>query len=101
VKTEPIRFFNREFQHGIDNCDWGSHLKREQMFITPELKKWVCVTPVQFKNEVEKFMEAIKFTSKAMNFLISPPLMIFLENNRTQTYANSIKQVVYLIFICS
>uniref|UniRef100_A0A1B6KR98 Piwi domain-containing protein n=1 Tax=Graphocephala atropunctata TaxID=36148 RepID=A0A1B6KR98_9HEMI len=79
-----------------EECDWTRHLRSNPMFVMPQggLDRWVIIFPNKVGRDAESFVSTLIQAGKGMRFYISQPEYVDLRDDRTQSYVESLDQVI-------
>lgn len=77
-----------------DRVDWQAGFRKNSMFSSVPLTRWVFIYPTKTADASEKFLKAMMDVANGMKYEIKSPKMIPLTSDRASDYVASIKEVI-------
>ena len=74
-------------------CDWGRNLNND--ILTPvKIENWLLVTTERDHSKAKGFTDSFLEVSSRMGMRVRPPRLVVLQNDRTDTYVNRIRDEI-------
>lgn len=77
-----------------DRVDWTSRLKAGPMFKSIPLKRWAIVYPKRNEQESEEFVRCLIDVGRGMQYEMSNPKRVLLDDDRTDTYVKKLQELI-------
>ncbi|XP_069194478.1 piwi-like protein Ago3 isoform X2 [Procambarus clarkii] len=93
LPPETIYFANNTVP-GLDIADWGRDACREKVIVPVDVKPrcWLMLFCAKDQQRAHKFGDMLKQVTRNMGIHVGEPQMVYLPNDETQSYVNSLKQ---------
>jgi aubergine-like protein len=94
LEPEKILFGNgRQENPDLKTADWTPALRNAAQYASEELTKWVLMRPVKAAGDTARFLDMMYEVSRGLQFTISPPKIIELNDDRTGTYVTELQKI--------
>lgn len=74
-----------------DRVDWTNALKSNAMYTSMKLERWLVLVPRNCRREIDEFLKLMEEVSNGLQFEMSKPKIIELENDRNNSYTSEIQ----------
>lgn len=94
LQKQVVVFGNNQTEILNDNADWTGALARRRMFKAMQLDNWFYVYPQQSRQPSERFLRMLMDVARGLGMHVEEPQHIILNDNRLQSYTNSLEGVL-------
>lgn len=94
LNQEKMIFGRDQTLQNDDRVDWQAGFRKNSMFHSVPLARWVFMYPPKTDDASEKFLKAMMDVARGMSYEIKSPKMIALTSDRASAYIDSIKEVI-------
>lgn len=96
---------NKTFGVG-PNADFGKYCTNNELMCVVALTNWVLIHTKNDQKAAGAFVDCMMRNSRPMGIIVNKPNIIVLENDRTETYAQTLRQALkvdtqIVVCICS
>lgn len=92
IEPEKIFLSRSSFQTN-PQCDWTRNLGND-VLVAVKIDSWILVCTERERSKAQEFSKCFAEVSRSMGIQSNPPKMIFLPNDRTDTYVNKIRDEI-------
>jgi len=92
-KPEVINFGESTCPTG-PQCDWGRNIDNSIKTPVTHIHTWIVVVCERDRNRAQDFVQTWIEVGYRMGMIIKPPRLITLNNDRTDTFVNCIREEI-------
>lgn len=92
LKQETMLFGNNQSSVNDNRVDWTVAWRKNSMYLSVPLKRWVVMYPKRCVNESQSFLELMKTAASGMSYEMAAPMIVELPDDRIPTYINAIDE---------
>lgn len=76
-----------------DRADWTNEFRSQAMYSSKDgLQRWYLICTNRMSNQAREFVNQMKTAARGMQFPLSDPRCVELENDRQNTYVEALNQ---------
>lgn len=93
LNEERVTFANKSFGVG-PNADFGEHSTKNELIMVIPLTNWLVIYTKNDQKAARAFIELMERNSRPMGLSVGRPKIIALDNDRNETYAQTLRQAL-------
>ncbi|XP_049876482.1 piwi-like protein Ago3 [Pectinophora gossypiella] len=94
LDPEVLYFGNNIKVPGKPNADWNGDVCRQPVMQAVDILRWAVIFTDRDKQVTQSFLETLKRCCTPMGINVSPPEMVRLPNDRTDSYIQGLRKTI-------
>ncbi|KAL0122352.1 hypothetical protein PUN28_007227 [Cardiocondyla obscurior] len=83
--------FSKKYSINSGGGDWSRNMQRIHLYNSKQLNNWLVFASERDRNAVNAFLGTLMQVSRQISFLVRNPQMVFLRDDRANTYAGELE----------
>ncbi|KAL6063565.1 Piwi-like protein 1 [Balamuthia mandrillaris] len=92
LPPETIIFADKQQKASAESADWSNMIKASRLIEPIPLMQWILVVPARNQRTADEFIPTFQQVAKQVGMRVERPQVIVLNDDRTHSYTDALKQ---------